>query len=130
MQCIVTIRPWVGSSALLLYIQSVVYGPRYLVVLHGSPLVSEGVVMTYICVSGEGQDFWSSVPGQWSWGEVTCRNSRKLEPATHWDCPLLTPRVLALIVPRVPALIVPGVLSQGCVWAICNCVACLDKILQ
>ena len=27
-----------------------------------------GVVMTYICVSGEGQDFWSSVPGQWSWG--------------------------------------------------------------
>ena len=29
---------------------------------------SRGVVMTYKCVSGEGQDFWSSVPGQWSWG--------------------------------------------------------------
>ena len=78
--------------------------------------------MTYKCISGEGQDFWSSVPGQWSWGGGNLSEFTGTHPATHWDCPLLTLRV--------PALIVPGVLSQGSVWAICNCVACLDKILQ
>ena len=89
MQCIVTIGLWVGSSALLLNIQSVVYGPRYLVVLQGSPLVSEGVVMTYICVSGEGRDFWSSVPGQWSWGGGNLSEFTGIHTklATRWDCP-------------------------------------------
>ena len=55
--------------------------------------------MTYICVSGEGQDFWSSVPGQWSWGggnlsEFTgtgAGHSRGLPPAdpesAGFNCP-------------------------------------------